>query len=58
MARQSEDAILARVLRRFLDPSEPKRPFIQVLDDDLTLDGAIPLVPGDADVLRRVMGDP
>jgi hypothetical protein len=57
MTRQSEDAILARVLRRFLAPTEPNRPFIQVLDDDLTLDGAIPLVPGDADVLRRVRGD-
>jgi hypothetical protein len=59
MARQSEDAILARVLRRFLAPDThlSHHPFVQVLDEDIVLDGHVDLVPGDADVLRRVRGD-
>jgi hypothetical protein len=58
MARQSEDAILARVLRRFLAPTghPSQHPFVDVSDEDLTLDGHVDLVPGDADVLRRVAG--
>jgi hypothetical protein len=60
MARQSEDAILARVLRRFLAPDThpSQHPFVLLLDDDLTLDGHVDLVPGDADVLQRVIGEP
>jgi hypothetical protein len=59
MARQSEDAILARVLRRFLAPDTPpsEHPYVDIGEADIVLDGRADLVPGDADVLRRVRGD-
>lgn len=58
MARQSEDAILARVLRRFLAPTvhPAHHPYVDIGDNDIILDGHADLVPGDADVLRRVTG--